>query len=258
MRLIHILLALSCFFSTAASAAVTQFLTAIAEINPPFVYINNAGVVTGVEVENIRNIARRLGYEVIFTTVNNGTAMDSAGANEYDFAFNTTRTLVDDGFFYYTKPTFKLKTVFYKRKKDNISFGVLKSLSPYTIGMTYEFQYPNDLQYLFDYGILNAHVLYGQNVALLGLLKVATKQLDLFACLKPYCGYEIKKNKAIFRELNHVDFIEREAGEALQVGLAFSKLQFGAKALRDKFDIAIQNYLGTQEHITVLRKYGVE
>lgn len=211
----------------------------------------------GVEIDNIRNMAKNLGFNVSFEIQEWKKALTETAEGKFDMIFLAEETAERDKVYYFSKPTVLQKTLYYKRKDFDFKVKSTKSFANLRVGIGDGFKYEAKVQKLIDDHLIHTFTVYGDNIDLEGLLKVAFKQTDLYICAQIVCDYQIDTYKNTFKELNILDYADANTGEVSALHYAFPKSSKNSARLLNLFNNQISQYIGSAQHIAVLKKYGV-
>ncbi len=229
-------------------------LTAVSKSSPPMFY-NENGTVTGIDVEVIQFVAKKLGYKVEFIDEPWEKALIDTKQGKFDFIFEADINEERKNFFYFTRPTMQLKMAFYKSKNLNFFYSSLDSFSKYIVGIGNGFVFENRLQTYIDRKIYQIYNISGNDTDIQGLLKAAFKQVDFYICPSLTGQFIINKKRKIFPELLSLDYIEPESLEGSWPRLAFSKARENSLQLSQNFDKELMKFLSTPDFNKIVRKY---
>jgi ABC-type amino acid transport substrate-binding protein len=256
MKKIILYFSLFIFISKNAFALVKE-LKGTSAISPPFVYFIDNNLV-GADYENIKNVFERLGYLTSYKLQTWEKSLAEATDGKYDFIFVAEETESRRNLFYFSEPTFTVKTVFYKRKIDDVNIIDKFLLRQLKTGVTAGYKYERKIQNLIDSKSLNLYTIYGENGDLQGLLKTVFNQIDMYICVQLTCNYIIDNYKNKFPELHKLNSVDPKTGEFSYLRVAFPKVLKNSYLLREQFNTELEKYKKTALFHKVMEKYRIQ
>ena len=247
---IAILLIASCYATRLTAAERLPISTFIF---PPFNFVEN-GRVVGSEIDVVRKVFQRMGYEldVEVRPIQRAYAETVKGNFVALVALSETPQRFSD--FYPSDPISWTKPELAKRKDADIVLKTVDDYSPHLVGITKGFHYTKEFEESVAAGNIRVFELAGQNTELQHLKMLDSGRVDLVFSEANVISHLMKIHSPEFDKLERVGSL---SGIVYPHHLLFSKNWPNSKKLTEQFNIHLAAFWAGGEAEGIWDKYGI-
>lgn len=203
----------------------------------------------------LRQILSLMGQKPVFQSMPWKRAQETFNKGNADGIYVYTKTPKRLEKAYYSNPVSYITLTLFKRKEDNINWNKLSDISPYKVGASGGFHYPDNFLNAAANGEFTLEYVFGEDPNLLNLRKLLFKRIDLFICNPDVCGLIIKKHTP---EFEGIDYIDKNVAPPMSLHVGFSKKLTNGKQIRDEFNKRFDEFLDTGQLKQIYDKFGMK
>ena len=220
---------------------------------PPYNYLEN-GELVGASTEVIQYLFKEMGYTTSITSLPFKRAQTFIDEGEAAVIFTYTHSPKRRKTAYLSNPISYINGVFFKRKKDNITWQEYKDLADLRVGASGGYYYPEPFIKAIKDNDIDASFVYRKDPDLINLRMLNLGRTDVFICELNVCGFLMNKYAP---EFNEIDYINKPTGSIRSFHVGFSKKWPGSEKLRNAFNFHLDKMLATRQLQDIFNKYGV-
>ncbi len=220
---------------------------------PPYNYLEN-GELVGASTEVIQTLFKEMGHTTRIISLPFKRAQTFINDGEAAVIFTYTHSPKRRETAYLSNPISYINGVFFKRKKDNITWQEYKDLSDLRVGASGGYYYPEPFIKAIKDNDIDASFVYRKDPDLINLRMLNLGRTDVFICELNVCGFLMNKYAP---EFNEIDYINKPTGSIRSFHVGFSKKWPGSEKLRDEFNVQLDKVLAKGKLQKIFEKYGV-
>lgn len=212
--------------------------------------------VVGVSVDIISAVMANIGHTVKVDLLPFERAKIWAAEGRYAGIFTITKNSYRESVYHFPdNPLLQVRDVFFKRKRDNISWQVLSDLKAYRVSYTNGYNYQNEFKTAIENHVFREQTpLMGGSPELRHFGFLAKSRTDIFICEVNVGQYLIKSYAPRF---DSIDYIPKVIGKETGHYLAFSKKWPDSKKLMREFDKKFVELKLSGELKKIYERWGV-
>ncbi|GAA3921122.1 substrate-binding periplasmic protein [Litoribacillus peritrichatus] len=232
---------LCCFHSVNADTdSLSKSIPIVTETFPPFEYELN-GEVVGSDTRVVRQVLKRMGYQADIKLIPWVRAQKYTQLGRVAAIYSLTKSPEREQYLYFSDPISYVQDMFFKRADRDIQWQVMADLSPYTIGVSKGYSYPQVFMAALKRNqFKKVTYLTGETLELRHLRRLKAGFIDLSICEISVCQYLIQQHAP---EFDMIDVINQPVGERRSYHIAFSKNWPNSEALLAAFNSELKTYL---------------
>ena len=255
-RLFVALMAICVLGGAGLAVAQNRSIELVTSEFPPFEYTGPDGQPSGVDVDIVRAVLMRMGYEPNIRIVPWKRAQIMAEEGEAAGIFSLTKSPEREVRYVFSDPINTVRDVFFKQRDRAIAWKQLSDLKAMHIGYSQGYAYaPEFLQAIDGKGFRSSTPIVSQTPELQGLNMLARNRFDLFLCEVNVCRHLVESEPTRFAAL---DFVDKSVGEVRTYHIGFSKASAGAAQLAAAFNIELAKFVAEGKRAELFRKYGMK
>lgn len=221
---------------------------------PPFRIVGTRGEVGGVDAEIVKNIFRKLGYQIDLQVYPWARTYKLGETGRLPVIFSFTKNDEREKHFYFSDPINTVKDVLFKRRDRDLNWKSLQDLAGKSIGVSQGYSYSSDFMELMEKGVFKPDYAAGRIPELIHLRKLAKGRLDYFICEASVCSYLIQLDKKQFADIHYVN---RVVGQTRTFHVGFSKANPEGKKLLQAFNKELARLAENGELEKLYRRFGI-
>lgn len=252
-------LAAAAFAAPLAARAVgpDRVVQIVAAPLPPFRFQNDAGAIIGVDIDIMRAVLARAGYEADIEMRPFLRAADDLRRGRANALASSTLDADLGSHVSYSAPISAARDVFFKRADDALVWLEFDDLNHLRLGASRGYNYSGAF-WRFDWSRLDTVVSgaeYGPEALL--LRQLAADRIDVAICEVSVCTHIAANEPGLSGE---IDYIDRTVGEVRTFHIVFSddRVSGFSNTLKREFDAALAEYKAEGAHRAVYERYHVD
>ncbi|MCP3892917.1 MAG: amino acid ABC transporter substrate-binding protein [Desulfobulbaceae bacterium] len=222
---------------------------------PPFKYVAENGDIVGCDVEIVKQIVTRLGYDFKIKSLPFQRALFNVSKGKMTGYISFTKNPERLKTYYFSSPISTIKDVFFKQKKNDINWDKLDDLKEYRVDYTKNYNYaPVFLDAIKQNKFQPVYIIGSEEAEVKHLERISKGFVDLAICEISVCSFLIKQHKSKFV---NVDFINKAIGPVRTFHVGFSRKWPGIKEFVEKFNADLAKFVTEGKRKAIFEKYGV-
>ncbi len=220
---------------------------------PPFRIFEN-GELSGSDVEIVKEVFSRIGYDTVFEVAPFKRVYSMASAGELSAVFTMTRNPERESQFFFSDPVSSVMDVFFKHKDSKLEWSSFQELKGLTVGLSLGYSYPEPFLNALDANIFTPDRVASAEPEIIHLRKIQQKRIDLAICEVSVCSWIIGRNKDT---LSALTYMKKPIADSRTFHIGFSRKWPEAEKVTKLFNKELTKYIAEGKRRAVFKKYNM-
>ncbi len=235
---------------------LAEELPVVCQEFPPYNYLDDKGNVIGSSAEIVTEVLRRMGFQAHIRLLPLNRACREAADGNAALLITFAKNIEREKDLFFTDVLASIEVVFFKRKRDDITWNLLKDVNEYRVGYVQGYDYGSTMMGAIQQGTFNKldAIAASTTADYQLLLMLLHERIDLAVCPRTQCTRIIRMNAPTLDEL---DYINKLIGPAREFYGGFSKKWPNAETLRDHFNENLNTLRAEGRIDSIHKKYDL-